>query len=302
MDSSSFQKRFAFATNLIQEAGEIALGYFRRLDTLVVKSKGPQDMASQADLDTEIFIRDRLKSQFPEDAFLGEETGRTEIGETEGSWVVDPIDGTQPFIGGLGSWCVSIAYLADHILQMGFVYSPARKELFVGGLQQHATLNGTPIRVSSATDLTGGIVGVGYSPRVKPDDFLQVFSKLLQRGGMFYREGSGALTLCYVASGSLIGYIEQHINSWDCLGALAIIQAAPVPRRCIPPSNLSSSADHRVCRSWPTSNEVMRQIKTSTPKSKRTSSVPTSVGASRESIRPGRSWVVLHATICFRWG
>jgi len=51
MDSSSFQKRFAFATNLIQEAGEIALGYFRRLDTLVVKSKGHQDMASQADLD-----------------------------------------------------------------------------------------------------------------------------------------------------------------------------------------------------------------------------------------------------------
>jgi fructokinase len=32
--------------------------------------------------------------------------------------------------------------------------------------------------------------------------------------------------LCYVASGSLIGYVEQHINSWDCLGALAIIQAA----------------------------------------------------------------------------
>ena len=90
----------------------------------------------------------------------------------------------------------------------------------------NATLNGTPIRVSSATDLTGGIVGVGYSPRVKPDDFLQVFSKLLQRGGMFYREGSGALTLCYVASGSLIGYVEQHINSWDCLGALAIIEAA----------------------------------------------------------------------------
>lgn len=226
MDSSSFQKRFTFATNLIQEAGEIALGYFRRLDSLVIKSKGHQDMASQADLNTEIFIRDRLKNQFPEDAFLGEETGRTEIGETQGIWVVDPIDGTQPFIGGLGSWCVSIAYLADHILQMGFVYSPARKELFVGGVQQHATLNGTPIRVSSATELTGGIVGVGYSPRVKPDDFIQVFSKLLRRGGMFYREGSGALTLCYVASGSLIGYVEQHINSWDCLGAIAIIQAA----------------------------------------------------------------------------
>ena len=43
---------------------------------------------------------------------------------------------------------------------------------------------------------------------------------------MFYRDGSGALALCYVACGRLIGYVEPHINSWDCLGALAVIQAA----------------------------------------------------------------------------
>ena len=43
---------------------------------------------------------------------------------------------------------------------------------------------------------------------------------------MFYRDGSGALVLAYVAAGRLIGYIEPHINSWDCLGALAVIEAA----------------------------------------------------------------------------
>ena len=43
---------------------------------------------------------------------------------------------------------------------------------------------------------------------------------------MFHRGGSGALTLCYVACGRLIGYVEPHINSWDCLGALAVVQAA----------------------------------------------------------------------------
>jgi myo-inositol-1(or 4)-monophosphatase len=87
-------------------------------------------------------------------------------------------------------------------------------------------LNGKAIRISTATRLTDGIVGVGYSPRVKPEEFLALFSNLLIRGAMFYRDGSGALTLCYVACGRLIGYVEPHINSWDCLGALAIIQAA----------------------------------------------------------------------------
>ena len=43
---------------------------------------------------------------------------------------------------------------------------------------------------------------------------------------MFYRDGSGALMLCYVACGRLLGYVEPHINSWDCLGALAILEAA----------------------------------------------------------------------------
>jgi myo-inositol-1(or 4)-monophosphatase len=71
-----------------------------------------------------------------------------------------------------------------------------------------------------------GIVGVGYSPRVSPAEFLPVFERLLEAGGMFYREGSGALTLCYVASGRLVGYVEPHINSWDCLGAIAVIRAA----------------------------------------------------------------------------
>jgi myo-inositol-1(or 4)-monophosphatase len=219
-------ERFKFARDLIQEAGELALDYFRRLDTLRVHRKGPQDMASEADLNTELLIRDRLKEKFPDDAFLGEETGRTEFALGQGIWVVDPIDGTQPFISGLTGWCVSIAFVLNGTLELGLVFSPARGELFAGRRGAEATLNGKPIRVSQATQMTDGVVAVGYSPRVKPEDFLAFFSELLAQGAMFYRDGSGALALCYVACGRLIGYVEPHINSWDCLGALAVIQAA----------------------------------------------------------------------------
>jgi myo-inositol-1(or 4)-monophosphatase len=221
-------KRFTFASNLVREAGDLALNYFKRLDTLTVKSKGVQDMASDADLNTELLIRDRLNSEFPDDAFLGEETGRSDVAThaERGVWVVDPIDGTQPFIGGMAGWCVSIAYVDQNILEFGFVFGPARGELFAGMRGQGSTLNGKPIRVGNATQLTDGIVGVGYSPRITPNDLLPSFTRLLEQGGTFYREGSGALTLCSVACGRLIGYIEPHINSWDCLGALAIVEAA----------------------------------------------------------------------------
>jgi myo-inositol-1(or 4)-monophosphatase len=43
---------------------------------------------------------------------------------------------------------------------------------------------------------------------------------------MFVRNGSGALGLCDVACGRLIGYVEAHINSWDCLGGIAVCRSA----------------------------------------------------------------------------
>jgi len=226
MPSSDLTARYEFASSLIKDAGQLALDYFHRLGTLTIKQKGEQDMASEADLNVETLIRDRLRSRFPEDAFLGEETGRSEFSVGQGVWVVDPIDGTQPFINGLAGWCVSIAFVLNGTLEMGLVYGPARAELFQGCRGQPATLNDNPIQVGKASRLTDGILGVGYSPRVKPDEFLPLFSRLLQHGSMFYREGCGALALCYVAAGRLIGYVEPHINSWDCLGALAVVQAA----------------------------------------------------------------------------
>ena len=59
-----------------------------------------------------------------------------------------------------------------------------------------------------------------------PSRILPVLQRLLEQGGMFHRNGSGALSLCYVACGRLLGYVEPHINSWDCLAAIAVIEGA----------------------------------------------------------------------------
>ncbi len=226
MTDEDFRARFAFGTELAREAGALALDYFQRLGTLTIKSKGPQDMVSEADVEVETMIRARIAQAFPEDAFMGEETGRTAFEPGGGIWVVDPIDGTQPFVSGMTSWCVSIAYLREGRVQMGFVFAPARGEMFVGGLRQPAMLNGEAISVRHVDSVREGLLSVGYSTRVGARDFLPSFDRFLTAGGMFHREGSGALALCYVAAGRLIGYMETHINSWDCLGALAVIEAA----------------------------------------------------------------------------
>lgn len=218
--------RFEFGLELIREAGALALGYFNNRETLKVESKGVQDLVSQADVETEKLIRARIAARFPEDAFFGEETGRTEYAPEQGIWVVDPIDGTQPFIVGLSCWCVSIAFVQDGKLEFGMVYAPARDELFAGGSRHPATLNGKCLTPRHASSLRDGMTGAGYSPKSTVAEFLGPFEKLLRAGGMFFREGSGALSLCYVAAGRLIAFYEPVIKSYDCLGAIAVIHAA----------------------------------------------------------------------------
>ena len=219
-------ERLTFATDVIREAGALALSHYRRLDALTVRHKGTQDVVSEADVAVEELIRGRLAAAYPDDAFLGEETGHAEVRGAAGIWVVDPIDGTQPFLSGLPTWCVSMAYVRDGAVLLGLVLNPAADELFTGGVGVPATINSRPLALHPGVALTDGLTFLGCSPRVGADQMVPVLDRLLRAGGMYVRNGSGALGLCDVACGRLLGYVEPHINSWDCLGAVAVLQAA----------------------------------------------------------------------------
>lgn len=220
------RERFEFAHSVIRKAGLVASECFGRISSLAIRSKGSHDLVSEADLSTEKVIRDSLALRFPEDAFFGEESGPPTITTGAGVWVVDPIDGTQPFLCGLPNWCISIAFVLNRKLEFGVIYNPPCDELFAGGKAFPATVNGTSIRVSPGTDFSAGLVSIGFSPR-SPHAFLfDSLRKLLAQNGMFFRNGSGALSLVYVGAGRLLGHVEPHMYPWDCLGAIAIIEAA----------------------------------------------------------------------------
>ena len=163
MNQQQIAERFDFGMVLIREAGALAAGYFKNIGALTIESKGPQDMVSEADLNVEILIRDRLKQKFPEDAFFGEETGPSALENATGIWVVDPIDGTQPFVSGLPDWCISIAFIVGQTMLIGLVYAPIPNELFAAQKNCGATLNGKPIFCHKGSTIKDGVVSVGES-------------------------------------------------------------------------------------------------------------------------------------------
>ena len=74
--------------------------------------------------------------------------------------------------------------------------------------------------------MSEGLTGVGtFHPRGKAH-FSPFLQGLLSSGGMFIRNGSGALMTAYVAAGRLIGYYETELKSWDCLAGLVLVQEA----------------------------------------------------------------------------
>ena len=88
--------------------------------------KAENDFVTELDPKSEKII---LLSEFPEDAFYGEEGGGAE--HAHGRWIVDPIDGTQSFLRGQHGWCISIAYEYEGELVVGCVYAPDVDELFL---------------------------------------------------------------------------------------------------------------------------------------------------------------------------
>lgn len=221
------QQRYLFARQLVQKVGDIALDFYLNRHKLEIECKKgeSQDLVSIADKSVENEIKSALKQHFPQDGFLGEESGADSL-EREFCWVVDPIDGTSSFLYGLHAWCISIAVLRNKEVIAGVVFDPLHNELFHAALGCGAFLNEQPIQTSGAISVKGGLTGVGMSHRVQPDTFIPLLQRLLSDGGMFIRNGSGALMLSYVAAGRLIGYFEPHINAWDTLAGIMLIKEA----------------------------------------------------------------------------
>ncbi len=219
------QKRLDFAIGIAREAGAFASRHFAAIDSLVIESKGHQDLVSNADKETEKLIRSAIAAAFPDDGIVGEEYGRVH-GTSGFDWVIDPIDGTANFVRAIPQWCVALAVARHGDAVIGVINEPSSGELFHAMKGGGAFCNGKPILAARGSDIGEGSVGTGYSGRAPGENIIKVVARLVASGSMFFRNASGALMLAYVAAGRLLGYVEEHMNSWDCLGGLLIIEEA----------------------------------------------------------------------------
>lgn len=221
--ADTLEARAALCRDVIRSAGQLVLKGFQGEPARSFSMKGPQDFLTVTDAASEAHIRGVISEHFPDDSFFGEEGGGS-IGDRV--WVVDPVDGTANFARGIPHFCISIAYVENGRTEIGAIFNPALDEFYFARRGEGATRNGLPIRVADTHRFDAASIEVGWSTRVANTAYLDVIRSLLEMGANVRRSGSGALALAYVADGRSDGYIELHMNSWDCLAGLLLVSEA----------------------------------------------------------------------------
>jgi myo-inositol-1(or 4)-monophosphatase len=138
------------------------------------------------------------------------------------------LDGTTNFAHGYPQVSISVGLEQSGRLILGLVYDPLRRECFRAVKGQGATLNGSPIQISTVKELDKALLATGfpYDLREKADFYLTFFRAFLTRCQGVRRAGSAALDLCYVACGRIDGYWELKLKPWDTAAASLIVAEA----------------------------------------------------------------------------
>jgi myo-inositol-1(or 4)-monophosphatase len=206
------------------EAGKIALRHFNSGPAEPIEAKGPLDLVTAADREVEAFICKELSHAFPEDGIFGEE-GSAVKGRSGRVWVIDPIDGTFNFVRGNRHWGVSIGLFENGQPTFGVVNAPACGELFAGGNELAAELNGKPLPPLRPFNRDYAAIGVGIHPKIPAEQGVALLNEVISELNLAYRvTGSSVISLIDIAKGNVDGYVGLGIPSWDILGMLPCLK------------------------------------------------------------------------------
>jgi myo-inositol-1(or 4)-monophosphatase len=214
----------------IRVGGDVILAW---ADKFEVRKKGPADLVTQADLESQQAISRIIWEAFPRHRIIGEEDAGLSVDvnpSLQGSeyrWILDPLDGTTNFVHGVPHYAVSLALERNGELLVAGVLDPIQNECFTAAAGQGARLNGRPIRTSSVTALSEALAVVGFPPDVKPNSpDLLVFLRAIFLCQAVRRSGSTALNLAYLAAGRYDVFWNFSANIWDVAAGILLVREA----------------------------------------------------------------------------
>lgn len=221
MSGSEIQQFLAFAESLADESGETLRAATARRPEVEVKPD--RSFVTALDGKIERRLRELIADRFPAHGVLGEEEAPRDL-TAEYVWVLDPIDGTAPFIAGVPVFGTLIALMRAGRPIIGVMDHPVTRDRWVGVAGQATRHNGQICKTRRAPDLASSILSAS-----NPDFFAERERPALDalRAATAWRI-YGACCMAYglLASGRTDVAIDTRLKIYDYAPFIPIIEGA----------------------------------------------------------------------------
>jgi len=228
MNTRDIAGAMSFAEELAQEAGRIALRYFRQpLDVVNKLGDGRFDPVTVADREIERFLSDAIRARFPDHGIVGEEHGSVD-GDSPWSWIIDPVDGTRAFISGVPAWGILLGLREHGRCVGGLVHQPYLEETFVGapeGAWFARRGERRPLHTRATPRLAEAILYCTHPAMFPRAEELAVFEQVAARCRLM-RYGGDCYSYCLLALGQIDLVIEGGLQPYDIQPLIPVIEAA----------------------------------------------------------------------------
>ncbi|MEK7485916.1 MAG: 3'(2'),5'-bisphosphate nucleotidase CysQ [Planctomycetota bacterium] len=202
------------------EAGACILSYYSTSYKISHKNKDPENLLTQADIESNQILENRLRKAFPAGWLSEESQDHPDRLAQDWVWIIDPLDGTREFVLKIPEFGVSIGLVYRGVPQLGVFYNPVTQQLYWGRKGTGVYCNESPVeRIKTSTSLADSSWLVSRSETQKGK--FQNFSE-------FHLQpvGSIANKLTLVASGK--AHLTLTLNpryEWDiCAGGFFILE------------------------------------------------------------------------------
>jgi myo-inositol-1(or 4)-monophosphatase len=221
--ADALEQYLDFAAETAYLAGKLTLGYF--LTDVRPDVKVDDTYVTIADRKSEELIRQRIESQFPRHAIVGEEFGAKGTEAASHRWFIDPIDGTKAFVSGVPLYSVLIGLEIEGTAQVGAAYFPALDEMIAAAAGHGCWWNGRRARVSQLHELDRAFVTFTNLPGFQQYNRAAEWERVKQV--TYYQAGwTDAYGYMLVATGRTHLCLDPVMETWDAAPFPPILQEA----------------------------------------------------------------------------
>ena len=187
------------------------------------ETKGDGSPVTNVDRAVEDRLRAMIAMSYPDHGIVGEERGATAAGDGP-VWVIDPIDGTLPFLAGIPVFGTLIALVEDGVPLIGVIDMPATAERWLGCRDRPTTRNGTIVRVRPCDGLADALMSTSNPDFYGADDG-ESFARL-KAAVCWTVYGGSCLAYAQLASGRTDLGIDVALDPFDYLALVPVIEGS----------------------------------------------------------------------------